>query len=127
MWFTPVRRFLSLFFGVVATLLTKGLSAQEPVVASTSRVVVIARLDSLARGFLVDGPAVGATVAVVKGSDTLLLVGVGERDRRRHLAADASTIYRIGSITKQFTAAAILRLIDGDKLSLTDSLGKLLP
>ncbi|MEO8624396.1 MAG: serine hydrolase domain-containing protein [bacterium] len=127
MLFTPARRLHSLVFVVVTMLWATGLYAQEPAAATTSRAVVSARLDSLARKFLSDGPAVGATVAVVKGSDTLLLIGVGERDRSRHLAAEKSTIYRIGSITKQFTAAAILQLIDAGKLSLTDSLGKVLP
>lgn len=101
--------------------------AQQPTSAPPSRAVVVARLDSLARDFLHEAPAVGASVAVVKGSDTLLLEGVGERDRTRHLPADTGTIYRIGSITKQFTATAVMRLVDAGRLRLTDSLRTLLP
>ena len=59
----------------------------------------MARLDSLARDFLHEAPAVGATVAVAKGSDTLLLEWVGERDRDRHFTANTSMVYRVGSIT----------------------------
>lgn len=91
------------------------------------RATLVARLDSLAQDFLADAPAAGATVAVVKGSDTLLLRGVGERDRARHLPADRNTVYEIGSVTKQFTAAAILQLVEKGTISLSDPLTKYLP
>ncbi|MHB1328438.1 MAG: serine hydrolase domain-containing protein, partial [Gemmatimonadales bacterium] len=41
--------------------------------------------------------------------------------------ATAETVYRIGSVTKQFTAAAIMRLMEQGKLSLDDTLQKFLP
>lgn len=104
------------------------LCAQQPPAGTPpSRAVVVARLDSLARAFLHEAPAVGATVAVVKGADTLLLEGVGERDRDRHRSANTSTVYHVGSITKQFTAAAVMRLVDAGRMHLTDSLRTLLP
>jgi D-alanyl-D-alanine carboxypeptidase len=102
--------------------LALSLGAQAP-----TRPVLVARLDSLARDFLVDAPAAGATVAVIKGSDTLLFSGFGEQDRERHLPADRATIYRIGSITKQFTSAAIMQHVQDGRLHLTDRLGTLLP
>jgi len=115
-------------FSFAASLFAVALGAQQPTTApATTRAELVARLDSLARDFLKEAPAIGATVAVVRGSDTLLLTGVGERDRDRHLPAETGTIYHIGSITKQFTSAAILRLVDAGTLSLADSLGKLLP
>ncbi len=95
--------------------------------SAAHRATLVARLDSLARDFLTAAPAVGATVAVVKGRDTLLLEGVGLRDRDRRVAADTGTVYRVGSITKQFTAAAVMRLIDSGHLHLDDSLRTLLP
>ena len=104
-----------------AALATPGL-AQSP-----ARPLLVARFDSLTRDFLVSAPAAGATVAVIKGSDTLLFAGFGEQDRERHLPADRSTVYRIGSITKQFTSAAIMQLVQDGRLHLTDRLGTLLP
>lgn len=102
--------------------------AQQPTVARTSsRAALVARLDSLARDFLAEGPSSGATVAVVRGSDTLLLEGVGQRDRERSLPATASTVYRVGSITKQFTAAAIMKLVEQGKIGLADRVTKYLP
>jgi D-alanyl-D-alanine carboxypeptidase len=100
------------------------LQAQSPPV---ERAALVRRLDSLAHSFLVDAPAVGATIGVVRGEDTLYLAGVGERDRERHRPARASTVYHIGSITKQFTAAAVMRLVERGTLHLSDSLSTLLP
>lgn len=91
------------------------------------RTDLVHRLDSLARSFLADGPAVGATIGVIRGTDTLYLASVGERDRERHLPASTSTVYHIGSITKQFTAAAVMRLVEQGTLHLDDSLHALLP
>jgi CubicO group peptidase (beta-lactamase class C family) len=42
-------------------------------------------------------------------------------------AASDETVYEIRSITKQFTAALILRLVEAGKLSLDDPLTKYLP
>jgi CubicO group peptidase (beta-lactamase class C family) len=92
-----------------------------------SRAVLVARLDSLARDFLTDAPATGATIAVIRGGDTLLLRGVGERDRERHLPAEPTTSYRIGSVTKQFTAAAVMQLVEQGKIGLGDPVTKYLP
>jgi CubicO group peptidase (beta-lactamase class C family) len=106
--------------------------AQQPVVApaassTPTRAALVARLDSLARDFLTEAPSSGATVAVVRGSDTLLLEGVGQRNREQVLPATPSTVYRVGSITKQFTAAAIMQLVEQGKLSLADHVTKYLP
>jgi CubicO group peptidase (beta-lactamase class C family) len=49
------------------------------------------------------------------------------RDAANGLAATPTTQYQYGSITKQFTAAAILLLAQEGKLSLDDSAGKWLP
>jgi CubicO group peptidase (beta-lactamase class C family) len=92
-----------------------------------SRAVLVARLDSLVQDFITDAPAAGITAAVVRGSDTLLLRGVGERDRDRHLPATTATVYRVGSITKQFTSAAVMRLVEQGRISLTDPVTKYLP
>jgi CubicO group peptidase (beta-lactamase class C family) len=67
------------------------------------------------------------TVAVVRGADTLLLRGYGQANRERGRAAGADVVYPIGSVTKQFTAAAIVQLAEQGRLSLDDDLAKHLP
>jgi CubicO group peptidase (beta-lactamase class C family) len=40
--------------------------------------------------------------------------------------ATAGTVYRVGSVTKQFTAAAVLQLVEQGRIGLGDPLGKYL-
>jgi CubicO group peptidase (beta-lactamase class C family) len=91
------------------------------------RARVVRTIDSLANAFLADGPVAGVSVAVVKGRDTILMKGYGYADIENDVRATPMTVYRIGSITKQFTSAAIMRLVEQGKLALDDTLGKLLP
>ena len=65
--------------------------------------------------------------AVVKGKDTLLLKAYGKADVEGDVPMTVDTVFPIGSVTKQFTAAAILQLRDQGKLSLDDDITKWLP
>ena len=67
------------------------------------------------------------SVAVVRGRDTIVMKGYGLADVENDVAATAQSVYRIGSITKQFTAAAVMQLVEQNKVSLDDSIGKHLP
>ncbi len=91
------------------------------------RSAVVARIDSLATAFLREAPAAGLTLGVVRGADTLVLRGYGWADTAGHRVAGPSTVYRVGSITKQFTAAAVLQLVEQGRLALADTLGRFLP
>lgn len=48
-------------------------------------------------------------------------------DRERQIACGPTTKYRIGSVSKNFTAAAILRLAEAGQLSLSDTVAKWVP
>jgi CubicO group peptidase (beta-lactamase class C family) len=98
-----------------------------PLAAQPNNAALPRRLDSLSRAWLATGPSAGASIAVVRGSDTLLLEGLGERDHERALPTTSATVYRVGSITKQFTSAAIMQLVEQGKIGLGDSLAKYLP
>lgn len=47
-------------------------------------------------------------IAVVHGRDTITLKAWGMDDLEQDVPATARSVYRIGSVTKQFTAAAVL-------------------
>jgi len=66
-------------------------------------------------------------VLVMKQNKVLLEKGYGLADREWNVANTAETKYRIGSVTKQFTAACILQLVEAGKLSVTDKLSKFYP
>jgi len=95
--------------------------------AQSSRVALVARLDSLAGAPVQEGRAVGISVAVVRGSDTLLLRGYGRADIELDVKTPDRAVYEIGSVTKQFTAAAILQLRDEGKLDLDADVTRYLP
>ena len=104
-------------------LLLPKVGAAQPQARATLRRTV----DSLVANALREGPVAAMSVAVVRGKDTIVMKGYGLADVENDVSATAQTVYRIGSITKQFTAAAVLQLIEQKKISLDDSLGKHLP
>ena len=69
----------------------------------------------------------GLSVAVQVGDEIRFAEGYGEADLENHVAATSETVYRIGSITKQFTAAAILKLADAGRLRLDDPVSTQVP
>ncbi|WP_162888147.1 serine hydrolase [Sphingomonas mesophila] len=85
-----------------------------------------ARADALlAKAYPADGP--GAVAVVVEKGRPIYAAGRGLADVERKLPLDPAMPFRLGSITKQFTAALILQLADEGKLSLDDPLAKFVP
>ena len=66
-------------------------------------------------------------VLVSANGAILLRKGYGMADRESGIPYTADTVFDIGSITKQFTAAAILKLEMQGKLHVEDPIGKYLP
>jgi CubicO group peptidase (beta-lactamase class C family) len=66
-------------------------------------------------------------VLVMQHDKILLKKAYGPADREWNIQNTANTKFRIGSITKQFTASCILQLIEQGKLSLDDKLSKFIP
>ncbi|MBX2946588.1 MAG: serine hydrolase [Cyclobacteriaceae bacterium] len=69
----------------------------------------------------------GAAVLVVQNDKVLLRKGYGIAEINRKQPIEPDMVFRIGSITKQFTSTAILKLVSEGKLSLQDELSKHLP
>ena len=69
----------------------------------------------------------GGAVLVLKGDKALLKKAYGLADREWGVANTVDTKFRIASIAKPFTAVAILKLVEQNKLSLDDTLEKHLP
>jgi CubicO group peptidase (beta-lactamase class C family) len=61
----------------------------------------------------------GAAVGVVHGGELAWAGGAGFADRASRRPSDPKTLYRIASITKTFTATAVMQLRDEGKLALT--------
>ncbi|MEZ4416029.1 MAG: serine hydrolase domain-containing protein [Gemmatimonadota bacterium] len=93
------------------------------------RARLVAALDSAARAHVESLTVPGVSVAVVRGADTLLMRGYGMVDLEWSVPTpeDASASYEIGSVTKQFTAAAVLQLVEQGKLDLDADVSEVLP
>lgn len=67
------------------------------------------------------------SVLVAKKGEILLSKGYGWADREKKIPNQSSTVFNIGSVTKQFTAAAILKLMEKKKLNTSDKIKKYFP
>lgn len=81
--------------------------------------------DLFARNHPAEGP--GAAVLIARGDTVLLRTARGEADIDNHVPLQPETVFRIGSITKQFTAAGLLTLVEAGRVSLDDPLSQYLP
>jgi len=80
---------------------------------------------ALAASWPADAP--GAAVIVTEHGETVYEAGRGLADVEARTPITPQTVFRIGSITKQFTAAIILQLAQEGRLSLDDPLSRFLP
>lgn len=79
----------------------------------------------LAEAYPSDGP--GAAAVVMRGGTIVYQGGRGMADTATGRAIAPDTVFRLGSITKQFTAAVIVQLVQEGKLSLDDPIAKFFP
>lgn len=69
----------------------------------------------------------GVSIAIMRGHRLVLAKGYGLADREAGATATAHTIYAIGSLSKQFTAAAIVKLYEEGRIQLNEPVTKYLP
>ena len=101
---------------VAILLLTSAVLAQN----------VNSRMDQIAQVYVSNKQFMGS-VLVARGNEVLLSKGYGSANLEWEIPNAPSTKFRLGSITKQFTAASILLLEERGKLTLDDPVKKHLP
>lgn len=69
----------------------------------------------------------GGVVLVAKGGQVIYQKAFGLADMELNVPVNDSMIFYIGSNTKQFTAVAILQLLEQGKIQLQDTIGKFIP
>lgn len=100
--------------------------AQAPVAPATASADARqAQVDRLMAAYAGDGP--GASLLVLQDGKPLVRRGYGHANLEQVAAAGPATNYRLASVSKQFTAAAILLLAEDGKLSIDDPVRKWLP
>lgn len=104
----------------VAQVLVKKGAVEKPVPSSE---VLVDNIYSSLKGK--DYP--GIAVLVAEEGKVLYKKGFGYADVKNKIPVTPDTKFRIGSVTKQFTAAAILKLQEKNLLSVNDKLSKFIP
>jgi D-alanyl-D-alanine carboxypeptidase len=114
-----VRSFAVLVF-IFCTSLSTPTQAQLPA-------DVAGQIDKLVADTLARTGVPSASIAVVKDGAVVYVKAYGDAKLEPKTAATAEMRYSIGSISKQFTAAAMLLLQEQRKLSLDDKVAKYIP
>ena len=85
------------------------------------------QIDAIIENAINETQLVGASVGVMRHNKIILARGYGYADINNKVKATEHTVYRIGSITKQFTSLAIMILVEQGKVNLNDIMLDYLP
>jgi CubicO group peptidase (beta-lactamase class C family) len=94
---------------------------------STDSARIAAAVDSIAAASVATGRIAGMSVAVSLAGKHIVTKGYGQAVLEWKVPTPQRAIYAIGSVTKQFTAAAILQLVEEGKVDLDAELTTYLP
>ncbi len=87
----------------------------------------ISRIDELVAKAMSELPIRGVSIVATRAGTTVFDRAYGFADGETKVAATSSTRYPVGSITKSFTAAAILALRDSKRIDLDAPIGRYVP
>ncbi len=108
---------------IFTTLLISAAALLNPTISAAQDLV---RMREVVEMAVKKGQFAGS-VLITQGDKVLFNRGYGLANREWNIANAPTTKFRIGSVTKQFTAAAILLLEERGKLKLTDSIKQYVP
>lgn len=113
-------RYRSLLLGLAVALLPASLSAQTPAPSKAQQ------LDELVQQYAKAGQFNG-TLLVADQGKVVLQKGYGLANQEQQVPNTADTKFRLGSLTKQFTAVAVLQLVEKKQLRLDGTVSDYLP
>jgi CubicO group peptidase (beta-lactamase class C family) len=87
----------------------------------------LVEIDSMIAADLARRPVGSVTAGVVVGKQLIWSKSYGDADMEKKIPADTDTVYRIGSITKMFTAVMLEQLVDAGKVHFSDPVEKYFP
>jgi CubicO group peptidase (beta-lactamase class C family) len=83
-------------------------------------------IERLVMATLEQTPLAGLTLGIQRGEQTPYIAGYGYAELETQKPAGADTVYMLGSVTKQFTAAVIMHLVERGMLGLDDPISQYL-
>jgi len=105
---------------ILSLLLLLGLNLVKAQQATPETNALRERIDTYLTNSAANGYA--ASVLVAKNDIIILSKGYGWANREYKIPNSPATVFNIGSVTKQFTAAAIMKLVEQGKLKVSDKL-----
>ncbi len=102
------------FFCLILTALSTGFSYAQTEAVEKEIQTIMQQLD-----------VVGLSVGVVKKNKIIYSKAFGYKDLQTRTALQTTDLFRIASISKSFSAIAVMKLVDAGKLSLDDDFGQL--
>lgn len=93
---------------------------------ATSGQDVTAKVDDFIKAEMSKQKIPGVSLAVVKDGKPLIVKGYGFANLEHQVPVKPETIFQSGSVGKQFTAFAVMLLIDQGKIALDEKIGKYL-
>ena len=105
-------------FPIAVLFLTTAIAAQQPDAGD---------LDSWVKGEMERQHIPGAVVAVMRDGQVVRIQGYGFSNLEHQLPVTGKTVFKIGSVSKQFIATGIMILAQDGKLQPSDPISKYLP
>lgn len=109
--------------GAITVLLTAGTAGAQAIDLARAQAVA----DSAARAAAAAEQIPSVSIAVAQGDNPIFSRAYGLADVEMNTAATTATVYKLRSLTKQFTAAAVMRLVDQGRIRLDEPITTYLP
>lgn len=87
----------------------------------------IAKIDAVVTKAMRAEHLSGVEIGIGRSGHVLFTKGYGLRDREHRLPTNATTVFPVGSITKSFTATAVMMLVQHGKVALDSPIARYLP
>ncbi len=126
----PTRKRLLVFIAVLTLTFVLAAAADFP--QGNSRElgfdpVRLGRVDALFEGFIAQGKLSGAVALVLKDGKAVLYKSYGKMDREAGIPMPKDAVFRIASMSKALTAAAVMILYEEGRFLLQDPVVKFIP
>ena len=95
--------------------------------APPNAAALVRRVDSLAKAFVAAGGTPSVAISITRHGNTIVMDAWGKSDIEQNVSATPLTVYEIGSTTKQFTAAAVMQLVEQGQVQLDEPIATYLP
>jgi CubicO group peptidase (beta-lactamase class C family) len=108
-------------------LLSVGTASAQPAAPPRQWQPALLEIDAMVAGELAKDGVGSVTIGIVSGPQLVWTKSYGMADNAAKRPATRESVYRIGSITKQFTALMLLQLVEQGKVRLSDPVVKYVP